>query len=117
MVKLLILVAMVTVAAASPRSVHPDTFTTTAAPRDCLQWCKNPVKGSVYCCNDGTGPQALADEHLGECPKHRPVCPRNGITSGPALCSHDGYCQDSSKCCFDTCLDHHTCKSVLIPIH
>ena len=29
------------------------------------------------------------------------------------VCSHDGNCPRSEKCCFDKCLNHHTCKPAL----
>ena len=29
------------------------------------------------------------------------------------VCSHEGNCPRSEKCCFDKCLNHHTCKPAL----
>nr|AFN80342.1 antimicrobial peptide type 1 precursor [Pandalus japonicus] len=114
MVRLLILVALVAVATASPRSPIPVTIAT-PAPDDCVQWCNNPILGSSYCCNDGNGPQFPIEVHPGKCREHRPFCPKSGTINGPGLCAHDGYCRNPlSKCCFDTCLGHHTCTPAII---
>merc|ERR1739842_192137 len=31
----------------------------------------------------------------------------------PAQCSNDSRCPGAEKCCFDTCLQHHTCKPTI----
>ncbi|XP_068217655.1 uncharacterized protein [Palaemon carinicauda] len=108
MVRMVILFALVAISAS--KSVQPIT----PPPRDCVHWCTNPITNSKYCCNDGTGIQHPIEDRLGECPEHRQFCPRDGVTSGPALCAHDGYCSNpESKCCWDTCLQHHTCKPAI----
>ncbi|XP_068217652.1 uncharacterized protein [Palaemon carinicauda] len=106
MVRMMILFALVAMSAAT--SVYRPI---TPPPRDCVHWCTNPITNSRYCCNDGTGIQHPIEDRPGRCPEHRPFCPRDGVTAGPALCAHDGYCSNlGSKCCWDTCLQHHTCK-------
>merc|ERR1711962_473158 len=64
----------------------------------CRYWCRTPQSQS-YCCESGQGPPV------------RPQCPptRAGFRP-PAQCSNDSRCPGAEKCCFDTCLQHHTCK-------
>ncbi|KAK3880310.1 hypothetical protein Pcinc_015199 [Petrolisthes cinctipes] len=75
----------------------------------CRYTCKDP-QGKVYCCRFGddeiitpTGPKP------GTCPPIRPVCPER-VHFDPSVCSHDSICPGTQKCCYDTCLEHHTCK-------
>ncbi|KAK4314666.1 hypothetical protein Pmani_014050 [Petrolisthes manimaculis] len=75
----------------------------------CRYTCKDP-EGKVYCCRFGddeiitpTGPKP------GSCPPVRQKCPERGFFD-PSVCSHDSICPGSQKCCYDRCLEHHTCK-------
>ncbi|CAL4096649.1 unnamed protein product [Meganyctiphanes norvegica] len=46
----------------------------------------------------------------GQCPAVRPSCPPTRFGQPPKPCSSDGGCVGVDKCCFDVCLQHHTCK-------
>merc|ERR1739842_247801 len=48
----------------------------------------------------------------GQCPAIRPQCPPSSRQNGqaPNGCTSDAQCAGSDKCCYDTCLTHHTCK-------
>ena len=52
-----------------------------------------------------------------QCPSVRPVCPRkyDWWYDPPFHCDSDDDCGSSTKCCFDICLDHKTCKPAVIP--
>ncbi|KAK4314660.1 hypothetical protein Pmani_014044 [Petrolisthes manimaculis] len=91
----------------------------------CYHWCKRPsdIKkepGSFYCCSftEPTLQQIQGGVHLGSCPPHPYECPGVRFSpQGPQLCASDGYCGRNSKCCFDTCLTHNTCKpAIQVPI-
>ncbi|XP_037799606.1 uncharacterized protein LOC119594627 [Penaeus monodon] len=87
----------------------------------CKKWRPGDEKRPSYCCDDGTvsDPPPPA-EHSGFCPDIRHHCLRTG-NKPPNACPHDGFCPPHQKCCWDTCLDHHTCKLATpnnpIPIH
>ncbi|KAK4305682.1 hypothetical protein Pmani_022436 [Petrolisthes manimaculis] len=77
---------------------------------NCRRWCRHPPPQSgVYCCEKGTDPISPVALKPGFCPGIRPTCPR--FASGPAKCSNDGSCIGVDKCCWDTCLCRHTCKT------
>ncbi|CAL4136145.1 unnamed protein product, partial [Meganyctiphanes norvegica] len=51
--------------------------------------------------------------HPGTCPPSHKECTDalKGLSIHiPQICSEDAECRFYSKCCFDKCLDHHTCK-------
>ncbi|CAL4128343.1 unnamed protein product [Meganyctiphanes norvegica] len=51
--------------------------------------------------------------HPGTCPPSHKECTdaHKGLSIHiPQICSDDAECRFYSKCCFDKCLDHHTCK-------
>nr|QOL09952.1 type Ib crustin cruIb-1 [Penaeus vannamei] len=80
-----------------------------AASSACRYYCKT-LSDETYCC-DGGKDYNPPEYHDGNCPKVRSFCPRiEGGSRRPDVCPHDGACQPYEKCCFDTCLDHHTCK-------
>merc|ERR1739842_237405 len=76
----------------------------------CRYWCRTP-QGQSYCCESGQDVPSLPTVKPGQCPPVRPQCPptRAGFRP-PAQCSNDSRCPGAEKCCFDTCLQHHTCK-------
>jgi len=76
----------------------------------CRYWCRTP-QGQSYCCESGQDLPTLPSVKPGQCPPVRPQCPptRAGFRP-PAQCSNDSRCPGAEKCCFDTCLQHHTCK-------
>lgn len=77
---------------------------------NCRRWCRRPPpQGGVYCCEKGTDPISPVGEKPGFCPAIRSVCPR--FTAPPVTCSNDGSCIGVDKCCWDTCLCRHTCKT------
>ncbi|XP_069950706.1 uncharacterized protein [Cherax quadricarinatus] len=74
----------------------------------CQYQCTRPegnLKGTTYCCGPDY-PLMREENHAGRCPKQRP-CSHD---SRPHMCPHDGFCPRDHKCCFDTCLEYHTCK-------
>merc|ERR1712179_189299 len=75
--------------------------------QDCARWCKDD-QGRLYCCS--SGPVGTSEVHPGTCPPIRKQCTDALRFQRPQVCSDDGECAYSSKCCFDKCLDHHTCK-------
>ncbi|CAL4114881.1 unnamed protein product [Meganyctiphanes norvegica] len=79
----------------------------------CRYWCRTP-QGQAYCCEDGNEVASLPTVKPGQCPPVRPQCPptRAGFRP-PQQCSNDSRCPGTEKCCFDTCLQHHTCKAPL----
>nr|UCR17160.1 crustin 164 [Rimicaris sp.] len=103
MARLTVLVLLLVVAVLGAEGGHQQ--------RDCLYWCKRPNK-SVYCC--GTDPYTdygnPSSIHGGFCPQYAAECPHTRGFAAPQVCPFDGFCQRTSKCCYDTCLDHHTCK-------
>jgi len=76
----------------------------------CRYWCRTP-QGQSYCCESGQDLPSLPSVKPGQCPPVRPQCPptRAGFRP-PTQCSNDSRCPGAEKCCFDTCLQHHTCK-------
>merc|ERR1719175_133986 len=76
----------------------------------CRYWCRTP-QGQAYCCEGGNEIASLPTVKPGQCPPVRPQCPptRAGFRP-PSQCSNDSRCPGAEKCCFDTCLQHHTCK-------
>ncbi|XP_042219299.1 uncharacterized protein LOC121864278 [Homarus americanus] len=80
-------------------------------PSGCRYWCRTP-KGQAYCCENVNEPQSFAGVvKPGQCPPVRPVCPLVKSFGPPSSCSNDGACGGVDKCCFDTCLQQHTCKA------
>ncbi|XP_047501234.1 glycine-rich cell wall structural protein 2-like [Penaeus chinensis] len=77
----------------------------------CRAWCKNP-QNQAYCCEDSSEPITIPVVKPGSCPPVRPQCPpvRSGYRP-PNQCSNDSKCPGYEKCCYDTCLQHHTCKA------
>ncbi|CAL4178570.1 unnamed protein product, partial [Meganyctiphanes norvegica] len=77
----------------------------------CRYWCRTP-QGQAYCCEGGNEVASLPTVKPGQCPPVRPQCPptRLGFRP-PQQCSNDSRCPGVEKCCFDTCLQHHTCKA------
>ncbi|XP_071552780.1 uncharacterized protein [Panulirus ornatus] len=76
----------------------------------CRYWCRTPTR-QYYCCEGGDEPSSHPTVKPGRCPPVRPQCPRVGVSfRPPTTCSHDSKCPGSEKCCYDTCLGHHTCK-------
>merc|ERR1712243_350383 len=77
----------------------------------CRYWCRTP-QGQAYCCEGGNEVASLPTVKPGQCPPVRPQCPptRFGFRP-PQQCSNDSRCPGREKCCFDTCLQHHTCKA------
>ncbi|KAK7078796.1 hypothetical protein SK128_013928 [Halocaridina rubra] len=88
--------------------------------RGCRYFCKGP-HGRYVCCE--IPGQSLGQTPInvhsvgfgffgvikpGYCPPIRPVCP--GLKQFPVPCTSDVQCAGLDKCCFDTCLEHHTCK-------
>merc|ERR1712179_345862 len=75
----------------------------------CRRWCHTP-QGQAYCCEGANEPISAAVTKQGQCPPVRPSCPPTRFGQPPRTCSSDGGCGGYDKCCFDTCLQHHTCK-------
>merc|ERR1711970_47057 len=77
----------------------------------CRYWGRTP-QGQAYCCEGGNEVASLPTVKPGQCPPVRPQCPptRFGFRP-PQQCSNDSRCPGAEKCCFDTCLQHHTCKA------
>merc|ERR1712142_933421 len=75
----------------------------------CRRWCRTP-QGQAYCCEGANEPISAAVTKQGQCPPVRPSCPPTRFGQPPRTCSSDGGCAGLDKCCFDTCLQHHTCK-------
>jgi len=77
----------------------------------CRYWCRSP-QNQYYCCegqNQQIGGGQVGTKQ-GFCPPVRPSCPPTRIHGPPRQCSNDYACTGVDKCCFDTCLQHHTCK-------
>lgn len=73
---------------------------------ECRNWCKTYLP-RVYCCD-----APLADVlKPGHCPPLRSSCPVLGHYLPPSTCSDDGSCPGVDKCCYDNCLQQHTCSS------
>ncbi|XP_045614710.2 uncharacterized protein [Procambarus clarkii] len=78
----------------------------------CAHRCRRPVgprRGLVYCCSPPSRPFIASLTHAGACPRVRACSPRHRPVGLPVVCPHDGYCPRTHKCCFDACLDYHTC--------
>ena len=77
----------------------------------CRYWCRTP-QGQAYCCEGGNEVASRPIVKPNQCPPVRPQCPptRFGFRP-PQQCSNDSRCPGAEKCCFDTCLQHHTCKA------
>nr|QOL09964.1 type IIa crustin cruIIa-10 [Penaeus vannamei] len=76
----------------------------------CRYWCRTNF-GQYYCCEGGgsnNGHYPVVKP--GRCPPVRPQCPPVRTFRPPSTCSSDSSCGGSDKCCYDTCLRHHTCK-------
>jgi len=82
----------------------------------CRRWCKwRNEQGLLqnYCCEFANDPQTVAATKGGVCPPKRPSCPPTRFFTGPpVVCSSDGRCPGTDKCCPDACLQHHTCKPI-----
>ncbi|XP_042858363.1 uncharacterized protein LOC122244506 [Penaeus japonicus] len=78
----------------------------------CRYYCIDHLERE-YCCDGGKDYNEPA-EHDGVCPEVRGTCPR--ISNPPDVCPHDGACSPNSKCCYDICLEHHTCKPATLPV-
>uniref|UniRef100_W6MEW2 Crustin-like-3 protein n=1 Tax=Pagurus bernhardus TaxID=174397 RepID=W6MEW2_PAGBR len=76
---------------------------------ECDHWCKAPGD-RTYCCGPHVegGPHPPVEDRPIGCPSSIgcPFYPRGG----PTLCPHDGFCLPRHKCCYDACLEHHTCQ-------
>ncbi|KAK8732788.1 hypothetical protein OTU49_006926, partial [Cherax quadricarinatus] len=81
----------------------------------CQYWCKTPPpQDTAYCCSLPDRVYPAPEVHSGSCPPARKVCPRIQL---PEVCPHDGACPQNQKCCWDVCLELHTCKpSHKIPV-
>merc|ERR1712106_544118 len=88
-----------------PQQIIPQA----AAPASCRRWCRTP-QGQAYCCESANEQITAAITKQGQCPPVRPSCPPTRFGQPPRQCSSDGACGGYDKCCFDTCLQHHTCK-------
>ncbi|XP_042208298.1 keratin, type II cytoskeletal 1-like [Homarus americanus] len=78
---------------------------------NCKYWCRTP-SNQFYCCErPGQGGGGGVGTHPGRCPPVRPSCPPTRTFGGPQPCSNDGTCAYQDKCCFDTCLQQHICKT------
>merc|ERR1739840_35538 len=78
----------------------------------CRYWCRTP-QGQAYCCEGGNEVASLPTVKPGQCPPVRPQCPPTRNFRPPQQCSNDSRCPGAEKCCFDTCLQHHTCKPTI----
>ncbi|XP_027238759.1 uncharacterized protein [Penaeus vannamei] len=79
----------------------------------CRFWCRTP-HGQAYCCENVNQPHSIPGVvKPGQCPPVRPFCPPVRSFGPPITCSSDGSCGGVDKCCFDTCLQEHTCKPPL----
>nr|AGU01544.1 antimicrobial peptide type 2 precursor IIb [Pandalus japonicus] len=75
----------------------------------CRYWCRTP-EGPNYCCEGSRDHITFPTVKAGVCPPVRPQCPPIRNFGAPTICSNDSKCPGLEKCCFDTCLQHHTCK-------
>ncbi|KAG7156563.1 whey acidic protein-like isoform X2 [Homarus americanus] len=78
----------------------------------CRYWCRTPM-GQSYCCEENSDPQISLSTRVksGRCPPVRHQCPPvRSFAIRPTQCSDDSRCPGRDKCCYDTCLQHHTCK-------
>ncbi|XP_042226651.1 keratin, type II cytoskeletal 2 epidermal-like [Homarus americanus] len=82
-------------------------------PITCRYWCRTRL-GRPYCCETPFQRQSFARVvKFGYCPPVRTICPPIRNFLPPYVCSSDGSCPGIDKCCFDSCLHHHTCKPPL----
>ncbi|XP_076029975.1 uncharacterized protein LOC143018487 [Oratosquilla oratoria] len=72
----------------------------------CKYYCS--INGYYRCCSS---PQTPTQPQVrpGFCPPVRPTCPNTRFRP-PNECYSDLSCAHSEKCCYDTCLEHRTCK-------
>ncbi|XP_042219313.1 41 kDa spicule matrix protein-like [Homarus americanus] len=75
----------------------------------CRNWCRTD-KGQAYCCETASEPESPFSIKFGMCPPRRPACLDVRSVGPPSSCSSDGTCSGIEKCCFDVCLQQHTCK-------
>ncbi|XP_045614709.1 uncharacterized protein [Procambarus clarkii] len=105
---MLCIVVVTMVVAASLARPHDDT-------RDCHTYCVKPEgrhRGSTYCCGPDQVPYLKEEKHRGVCEAPLKRCSKRPAAR-TKMCPHDGHCPTNQKCCFDTCLDYHTCKPPL----
>nr|XP_053657204.1 uncharacterized protein LOC128706255 isoform X1 [Cherax quadricarinatus] len=79
----------------------------------CNYYCRKPAgphRGDFYCCGPESLPIIREQRHPGRCPPALTTCTSRRAFAAPPVCPHDGHCPRAQKCCFDTCLDYHTCK-------
>ncbi|XP_047501583.1 mesocentin-like [Penaeus chinensis] len=93
----------------------------------CIHYCESLYGPEVspYCCRMAKvfqGEDSNNIEHrptkeeilnIGECPPIRSFCPRAGQYAVPLVCSNDGVCASSDKCCYDACLETKICKTAV----
>ena len=97
----------------APSSFHPATshHHVPTVSYGCRYWCRTP-QGQAYCCENANQVQSLVFTKPGLCPPVRDFCPPTRSNIGPpAPCSNDGSCLGVDKCCYDVCLNQHTCKA------
>ncbi|CAL4150860.1 unnamed protein product, partial [Meganyctiphanes norvegica] len=85
---------------------------TASGSASCRRWCRTP-QGQAYCCESSNEPLTPAVTKPGRCHPVLPACPPIRGFAPPRQCSSDGACPGVDKCCFDNCLQHHTCKPPL----
>ncbi|CAL4064782.1 unnamed protein product, partial [Meganyctiphanes norvegica] len=89
---------------------EPDPYRTSPFARICRRYCRNH-RDVPYCCEYDNEPDNEPMIKDGKCPLYRDECPNTKRMGPPTRCSHDGGCSMHLKCCYDTCLEHHACKS------
>ena len=52
----------------------------------------------------------LINDPSEDCPPDGPACPPIRFDT-PKTCTNDNSCRSFQKCCFDTCLQQHICKT------
>nr|AGU01543.1 antimicrobial peptide type 1 precursor If [Pandalus japonicus] len=82
----LVMLALATIVCATSQAPPGDKL--------CTRYCPEGGFGNYICC----------DDHPGQCPVLRPICPETRISLRPVPCQHDGHCTDHQKCCYDVCL-------------
>ncbi|XP_076051007.1 uncharacterized protein LOC143031268 [Oratosquilla oratoria] len=76
----------------------------------CIKWCHTPLN-VVYCCAHPGPGDSFPGVKPGSCPPIRYQCSQHRVqNSDPQICTHDGNCRGSEKCCYDTCWKEHVCK-------
>ncbi|ROT70667.1 crustin 4 [Penaeus vannamei] len=72
--------------------------------KNCARYCPGSAPGSYVCC-------VRSHPNEPQCPPTRPTCTDPFYYSGPPQrCENSYECMSSSLCCYDTCLQHKTCK-------